>query len=201
MVEKRLMGSFTPFARAMFHGKAWRPGAEYPLLEHRPGDDPLYCLSVTKNVFAEAPVFQPNLAWIIASRIRARLEGVPFIEFLQVRFEKLFSAPYAPEYNPLPGAEDDSEYFDLFANEVALIDGYGEWFEVIVPMLRVSSSDGVEVAVSRELSSKPLVFRVSPQVLSETPVFWFKELFLRGDVFERLSPLLNRRYFATTRVL
>lgn len=33
MVEKRLLGDFTKFARAMFHGRARRYGADYPLLE------------------------------------------------------------------------------------------------------------------------------------------------------------------------
>lgn len=202
MVEKRLFGDFTQFARAMFHGRARRYGADYPLLEYRLGAALQYPLSVTKNIYGMAQICQPNLTWVVSELVQERLRAVPAVDFLQVQFEKVFQAPYKPEDDPFPDAEDDDAFFDRFENDRGLARELGSWYEVIVPNLDTDAGvqGGIELSISRELSALPLRLTISDAYVAEHPIFWFDEFFIRSDVFAMIESQLDKRYFAVSRV-
>jgi hypothetical protein len=202
LVEKRLIDMRpTVFARSEFHGLARRPGAPYPLYTYSYSERHEHPLYLIKNYVGTAPIFCPNLSWIVDSEAAAALVGLPNVAFLQVRYDCVYAFAHSSDLasqGPIDRLSDASTAPSV-EHDQALAKALGPRFEVIVEManriVERFSRDLVSVSVTTPNKARPLEIQVSRAILDEYPIFWSRGHVVRADVLERVRTFLDTDFF------
>lgn len=206
LVQKRMPAAsiLSADAHLMFHGYARRPGAAFPLLDYCYGDDLCHPLRLTKNVYMENEITQPNTNWVVSKNIMNRISEFERVAFLQVIVEKVFRAEYGFYDDLFAGTEDSERILKRFENDESLFDGLGAWYEVVVPMydrFKFQFTENLSVkSLSIETRASPLEIELCTEMFVEYPVFWKRGMFLAERAYLRLHGHIDERFFRVTRV-
>jgi len=205
LVEKRLpaQSGIDADSFLMFHGFGRRFGASYPLLEYSLGDTLSHPLSIKRNFWRKGDVFQPNLSWIVTREVRNALGVFPNVDFLPVKFDRVFSVSYQTGDNKFGHNGDDEDFLDQFTDDHDLRVSIGDLFEVVVAMydrVRPSASKVTqEVFIEREAHSKPVELRISSPFLREYPIFKKRGHCLTAEVYQAVRGFLNPEFFSVSK--
>lgn len=191
-------------AHLMFHGYGRRPGAAFPLLDYSYGDDLHHPLRLTKNVYIENGITQPNTNWVVSESVMNRISEFERVAFLPVIVVKAFRAEYRLNEDLFAGIEDSERILRKFENNMHLIEGLGAWYEVVVPMYDRFESQFTEnlsvKSLSIETRASPLQIGLSTEMFVEYPMFWKRGMFLAEKVFSSIHRHIDDRFFSVKSV-
>lgn len=194
----------------MFHGLAFREGIESP---HEPnvvfGEPYREPLHIVRNAYVVPDIFLPSAMPIIGERVKAAISSLPNLEFLRVIIDKLIYHPFdrgdlsqyqrGRRHNPI-------KVLKQMDGEPSLIEKYGSYFELIVPVInRLTSARTDRKTVRFRIGppgfQEPFKVKVSKGLLEEYPIIFSEGGFLCSDkAFDRLGGYLDPDYFTTTHV-
>jgi hypothetical protein len=187
----------------MFHG------ISVPDMRHNLGGDLSKPLCLERNVYQIPDIFLPVGNFVVSSRVKEKLEGLPNIAFLPVRFSRLFSFPFrAGDFSYFQTdsfLQDPVEYapekfFARQENSPSLHSSVGEYYEVIVPRLNDIKARYHHLKRYRYLFefavvNSELELELSPELLRDHPAVWQFWNVLSEDVYRRMLPYFNWDYF------
>jgi len=184
----------------MFHGSADRVGAEYPKMHYRYGDNLRHPLCLIKNVYGLSEIFLPDLNLIVSHKIKSDFSSLKHVDFLKVKYSKLFRLPYLKDklnYQVCADkmARNQTHHHDLECS-------IGEYFEVIVPMYDAIKNDFDEkkrfVISGYDISTVEIY--VSERMFKEYPLFWESGIFMSEEAFKMAEFALDRDYFGCVEI-
>jgi hypothetical protein len=196
------------FQHELFHGLA-----EYhPPYESRGclGDSVAEPMSLSRSGRWVPAVFAPRAGLVVTEVVRAKLEGLPHVEFRPVRYERLFDFPYYPagdtsyeqdpRYKKTLNRAGDSKLLERGKNVPAFHGLLPSCFELVVARLSdiIPQYTGLE-SIHCELPDcvvKEEDFMLSPAMMMDYPIVWWSGTLFREDVFQRIEDHIDRDFFA-----
>ena len=200
----RKIGGLSSAHSYMFHGICERPGAKYPSLPCRYGDKIKHPLYVTRNIFNNPEVYSPYYSDLVVSEsIKERLSFVRNIEFLQVRYKKLFNDQYDKKTTRYPKI-DDIDLMDKYENDLELASNLPSYYEVIVPLLSSVNKkfmNTIEVNLSTFSDEIPNAkIQVSNEIFDSYPILEGYGILMHKDIFNIFENYLDNDYFLVVKI-
>jgi hypothetical protein len=178
----------------MFHGMARRRDAEYPVMHYCIDNQLQHPLHLIRNTYAIPDIFQPNTNWIVAENIRDLIPKSNSVRFLKVEYEKLFFEEYDKE--SLFSISSEEELFDLYSHDESLSGRHSNYYELITYRLQ-DIKDEYENSKNILIESDISEFEVniSMDMFNKYPIVWKKGVFVRQDIFDKISKYLSKDFF------
>jgi hypothetical protein len=187
---------FDGFHYAMFHG-----GEVEPLRRIEPGVAPAAPLRLWKNVHRIAPLFQPELRWVVSDDVKTALAGLPHIDFLGVQFTRLFDYPYrAKDFSHWDGRQTWYEIEPIIEDaphDPSLVDRIGRFWEVLVPRhmdvhKKYKDLKRFHFDIPRQ---EDVDVDLSAKMLENYPILWDGPHILSEAAYSRVEPFIDWDYF------
>lgn len=183
---------------AMFHGKARRIGAEYPLYCYNLGDKLEHPLKLTKNIYSVSDIFSPNTSWIVTQQVHSVLNQYENIAFLKTEYHKVFNIKWKTGEFVESDLFDSDEILAQFSHDPSLLKTAPVFYEVITPIwdkLPQKMKTGICLTAKTGEYGVPVEITVSPQTFKTYPILWHDGHFVSEDVLERIKPYINNNFF------
>ena len=225
VLNNKLGSGVTDFEYSMFQGAYERDG-EFPLdgrprtvqwkLEHP--------LKLYRNACRMPQLFNPFAGLVVSDRVRAELGKLPNTHYSRAEFAVLFWRGWEPGVSreededkdlydewEKHGMEEWLPVYKKLPHRPDLVAQVGPYWEIVYPQYRLIAdkySGGTRIKVVHPSESDDPdeswfseEVRISDPLLRDHPFLRTKAgTIIRADVYERLAPYVNLRYFASVRM-
>lgn len=193
---------------SLFHGEAVREDKPFPHYPgHHLGDDLSLPLLVSVGANPLQEFFSPGISFVLSSRVRAALAGLPNVDFLPVQFQRLVNLACPVGDFSIPRHTLDLGSSLSFLGKLPQcphlypVEPYYEL--VIANAYRRAAADPTAYRLtvtfpSQTTSDVEIVF--NDEILETYPIFWSMATVFRREVFDVLDNLavLDPDYFTWT---
>jgi len=140
-------------------------------------------------------VIEPSGFLLLSQRVKDQLAGTRNVKFLKVDYEKIFSLAEQGKHD-ISRAEHEEEVFAAYRHQQSLVAKSVEYFELIparvgdivqeyrttAKRLRMPKMTTIETHLSRDM-------------LAEYPILWDGWHIFSEEVFGKIEPYVNARFF------
>ena len=152
-------------------------------------------------------VFKPGCSLVVSADVKARLSGVPNVEFLKVTFEKLVDFYYQAGDDSYyekwwrggaPRSLDPERLLLRLPDFPALHETIGDYYEMLINRIsRIGKryDDNRTIILHDKYGGDRDTIEVSRSMFSDYPILWWGYIFITEPVFRIIEPDLDFDYF------